>query len=78
MWRHPPMQRIWICRHAVAVEWLLPARAGDAGKVLVVVATEDISTQVGALQGAMEDAVVAIQSIASSFENINESMGAIR
>ncbi len=54
------------------------ARAGDAGKVFVVVATEDISTQVGAIQGAMEDAVVAIQSIASSIENVNESMGAIR
>ena len=54
------------------------ARAGDAGKVFVVVATEDISTQVGAIQGAMEDAVVAIQSIASSIENVNEPMGAIR
>ena len=54
------------------------ARAGDAGKVFVVVATEDISTQVGAVHGAMEDAVVAIQSIASSIENVNESMGAIR
>jgi hypothetical protein len=53
------------------------ARAGDAGKVFVV-ATEDISTQVGAIQGAMEDAVVAIQSIASSIENVNEPMGAIR
>lgn len=53
------------------------ARAGDAGKVFVVVATEDISTQVGAIQGAMEDAVVAIQSIASSIENVNEPMGAI-
>ena len=54
------------------------ASAGDAGKVFVVVATEDISTQVGAIQGAMEDAVVAIQSIASSIENVNEPMGAIR
>ncbi|MEC8202825.1 MAG: chemotaxis protein, partial [Pseudomonadota bacterium] len=54
------------------------ARAGDAGKVFVVVATEDISTQVGAIQGATEDAVGAIQSIASSIENVNESMGAIR
>ena len=54
------------------------ARAGDAGKVFVVVAAEDISTQVGAIQGAMEDAVVAIQSIASSIENVNEPMGAIR
>ena len=67
------------------------ARAGDAGKGFVVVAkevknlagqtskaTEDISTQVGGIQGATEDAVGAIQSIASSFENVNESMGAIR
>ena len=54
------------------------ARAGDAGKVFVVVATKDISTQVGAIQGAMKDAVVAIQSIASSIENVNEPMGAIR
>ncbi|MEC8175248.1 MAG: methyl-accepting chemotaxis protein [Pseudomonadota bacterium] len=67
------------------------ARTGETGKGFVVVATEvkylagqtskateDISTQVGAIQGAMEDAVVAIQSIASSIENVNESMGAIR
>ena len=67
------------------------ARAGDAGKGFVVIATEvknfagqtrkateDISTQVGAIQWATEDAVGAIQSIASSFENVNESMGAIR
>ncbi len=67
------------------------ARAGDTGKGFVVVATEvknlagqtgkateDISTQVGGIQGATEDAVGAIQSIASSFDNVNESMGAIR
>ena len=67
------------------------ARAGDAGKGFVVVATEvknlagqtskakeDISTQVGVIQGATEDAVGAIQSIASSFENVNESVGAVR
>ena len=64
------------------------ARAGDAGKGFVVVATEvknlagqtgkateDISTRVGGIQGATEDAVGAIQSIASSFDNVNESNG---
>ena len=66
-------------------------RAGETGKGFLVVATEvksragqarrakeDISTQVGAIQGATEDAVDAIQSIASSFKNVKESMGVVR
>jgi len=61
------------------------ARAGDAGKGFAVVAsevknlanqtakaTEDISAQIGGIQGATEDAVAAIGSIGSIFNQMNE------
>lgn len=61
------------------------ARAGDAGKGFAVVAsevknlasqtakaTEDISEQIGGIQGATESAVVAIQGIGETIERVND------
>ncbi len=66
------------------------ARAGEAGKGFAVVAnevkhlatqtakaTEEISTQVGAVQSRTQEAVDAIASIASTIGRINEIAGAI-
>ncbi|MBX9635017.1 MAG: cache domain-containing protein, partial [Magnetospirillum sp.] len=66
------------------------ARAGDAGKGFAVVAnevkslatqtgkaTEDISTQIGAVQAATHQAVGAIRAIVGTINRINEIAGAI-
>jgi len=66
------------------------ARAGDAGKGFAVVAsevknlanatakaTEEISTQIGGIQGATQDAVQAIGSIGSTINQMNEIASAI-
>jgi methyl-accepting chemotaxis protein len=66
------------------------ARAGDAGKGFAVVAsevknlanqtaraTEEISAQIGGIQGATEDAVTAIGSIGGIINQINEITSAI-
>jgi methyl-accepting chemotaxis protein len=66
------------------------ARAGDAGRGFAVVAnevkslasqtakaTEEISAQVGAMQGATADAVQAIESIGRTIGSINEIASAI-
>ncbi|WP_428846410.1 urea ABC transporter substrate-binding protein [Azospirillum sp. A26] len=66
------------------------ARAGEAGKGFAVVAsevktlanqtaraTEDIATQVGAIQSATAEAVAAIRSIAGTIAEINEIAAAI-
>ncbi|MFO1190458.1 MAG: methyl-accepting chemotaxis protein [Alphaproteobacteria bacterium] len=61
------------------------ARAGDAGKGFAVVAsevkslatqtakaTEEIAAQIGAIQGATSESVIAIQSIAKTIADINQ------
>ncbi len=66
------------------------ARAGEAGKGFAVVAgevkslanqtakaTEEISTQIGAVQSATQQAVTAIGSIVTRIEEINQIAGAI-
>jgi methyl-accepting chemotaxis protein len=66
------------------------ARAGDAGKGFAVVAaevknlanqtakaTEEIGTQIGAIQGSTKDAVAAIQSISKVIGEINQISSAI-
>ena len=66
------------------------ARAGEAGKGFAVVAsevkalagqtakaTEEISTQIGAIQSATGDAVTALRSIGGTIERINEVTTAI-
>jgi methyl-accepting chemotaxis protein len=66
------------------------ARAGEAGKGFAVVAsevkqlasqtakaTEEISGQIGAIQGATHDAVQAIEHIGATIAKINEIAGAI-
>src|SRR5690242_2087784 len=66
------------------------ARAGEAGKGFAVVAsevkqlasqtakaTEEISGQIGAIQGATQDAVQAIENIGATIAKINEIAGAI-
>jgi len=66
------------------------ARAGDAGKGFAVVAnevkhlanqtakaTEEIGSQIGAVQSATQDAVVAISGIVQRIEEINQIAGAI-
>lgn len=66
------------------------ARAGDAGKGFAVVATEvkalanqtaqatdDIKSQIAAIQGTTGDAVGAIQSIGGTIERVNEIAAAI-
>ena len=66
------------------------ARAGEAGKGFAVVAsevknlanatakaTEEISSQIGGIQGATEDAVQAIGSIGSTINQMNEIASAI-
>jgi methyl-accepting chemotaxis protein len=66
------------------------ARAGEAGKGFAVVAsevkqlasqtakaTEEISGQIGAIQGATQDAVKAIENIGATIATINQIAGAI-
>lgn len=66
------------------------ARAGDAGKGFAVVAsevknlanqtakaTEEISSQIGGIQGATKEAVVAIESIGGTISQMNEIASAI-
>ena len=66
------------------------ARAGDAGKGFAVVAsevktlasqtakaTDEISTQIGQIQSATQDAVAAIESIVITIEEVNQIAGAI-
>ncbi|CAH2598704.1 HAMP domain-containing protein [Rhodovastum atsumiense] len=66
------------------------ARAGEAGRGFAVVAsevkalasqtaraTDEIATQIGQIQAATQDAVVAIQGIATTIDEVNEIAGTI-